>query len=300
MLKDPELVMDAIRLGMVETVQDLLPNEDVVVRETACNCLLTFAAFRDGRLEFERLQTVLDLAELLDDPCMEVRLQMHQVLAMFSNGIEGADTIAFNSDGLVTKMLDRLPNEHRKIKPVMLHTLRKTFEVDRQEALYVQGLITIQELLSDKHSWKTQAGAIECIAELCADPNGKVQALVINLADDLVCLMSSSNCEVSGHACIALAFVADSTPGKFKAWELGATEKALELLQNYDRECICENLQVPLNALKLLSNLAFVPDCRKFLLEEQNLELVQSFLDHEEEAVATAAKKCADNITWKP
>ncbi|XP_073530187.1 radial spoke head 14 homolog isoform X2 [Phyllobates terribilis] len=329
LLHDPENVYQAVRLDFMESLKDLLYDEDCTVRQKTTEIFYIMAGHNIGRDGILRSDIIVAISHLLDDPVDICRRNVHQMYEMLSelpadgsiwnkycnpdSRTAGAkwrshDKASYKAPaseiihftltgaaalvdaGLVSQLVRKLESELDEIQEVILETLHFCLQADASQALGAGAVMVLKEKLS--HPLVSVRRKAACVLmEICVPLEGKGSVCKAEVIPLLVQLLDDSDAEVRANVAGALMYITITTQGKYAALHSGAIPKLLALVKDNDSK-------VRLNCLKALTTLSETPEGRKLLL--QDVSLIQACTEDSSEAVSRAASIAVRVIQWKP
>lgn len=287
-LHDPEHIAAALREGIVESLVQLLSDEDVTVRWKTTECLYVIACHAIGRQAFLTHSVIRPLSTLFDDAEDVVRKYTHLALEMASECTMVAEGIL--EEKLVPVLVSKVKTELDEIKEIILDTLHFCFRVNVQDALDTEAMQIFTNCLGHEKDVIRYKAARD-IMDLCVTLDGKDQAVEVKCMDSLVFLLKDLNTSVRANAAGAIMRITITTKGKYTALEAGALWPLLELTEDGDSE-------VRANSLKAITCLSEAPEGRKALLEQ--VERIKTRLHDPIPAIVKAAEIALKTILWKP
>ncbi|XP_040272363.1 radial spoke head 14 homolog [Bufo bufo] len=288
LLHDPENVYQAVHLGFMESLKDLLYDQDCTVRQKTTEIFFIMAGHNVGRDGILSSDIIIAMSHLLDDPVDICRRNLHQTYEMLSELPAGAAALV--DAGLVTQLVGKLESELDEIQEVILETLHFCLQADATQALGAGAVMVLKGKLS--HPLVSIRRKAACaLMEICVPLEGKESVCKAEVIPLLVQLLEDGDAEVRANVAGALMYVAITTQGKYATLNSGASPKLLALLKD-------SNSKVRLNCLKALTTLSETPEGRKTLL--QDVTLVQGCMEDSSEAVRRAASIAVRVIEWKP
>ncbi|EOA96302.1 Rhabdoid tumor deletion region protein 1, partial [Anas platyrhynchos] len=322
LVHDPEKVYQAIQIGFVENLKNLLLHHDSTVRQKTTEILCIMAMHNVGRQGLIQKGVIPALAELMDDPVDICRKNTHQVFEMMAklhevistqlhtenyccNPLKTVDPFfAFRSlsthihhferaadilhAGLIPLLMFKLKSELDEIQELILDTLSNCLRVEASEALSSGAITILKEKLT--HSSVTiRSKAAQVLLEIGTHPEGKI--VVGEVIPVLVSLLEDTDPEVQASATGALMFATIKPQGRFSALGAEAIPPLLKLVAG-------ETSKARLSAIKTLTMLAELPEgCRKLL---DHTDTFQQCLNDPCEAVRRAAEIAIRVIKRKP
>ncbi|KAM4051517.1 radial spoke head 14 homolog [Anomaloglossus baeobatrachus] len=288
LLHDPENVYQAVRLGFMESLKDLLYDQDCTVRQKTTEIFYIMAGYNIGRDGILKSDIIVAISHLLDDPVDICRRNMHQMYEMLSELPAGAAALV--AAGLVSQLVRKLESELDEIQEVILETLHFCLQADASQALGAGAVMVLKEKLS--HPLVSIRRKAACaLMEICVPLEGKESVCKAEVIPLLVHLLDDSDTEVRANVAGALMYITITTQGKYAALHCGVIPKLLALVK-------ADDSKVRLNCLKALTTLSETPEGRKILL--QDVSLIQSCTQDSSEAVSRAASIAVRVIQWKP
>nr|XP_034380796.1 radial spoke head 14 homolog isoform X2 [Arvicanthis niloticus] len=289
LMHDPEYVYEAINIGCLESLKDLLKDDDNLVRIKTTEVLYIMATHNIGRVGFLNHDIILALSLLLSDHQTLCRENLHQAYKHLAQLPEGARGIV--KSGLISSLVWKLQKEEEHIQEIILDTLALCLQEDATEALDSQAVPCFKEkLLSDNPQIRSKAA--RALIAISIPLDGKKQVWQNEVIPILVQLLSDTEEEVKANAAGALMHATVTTEGKYAALDANAIQPLLELL------CSVPTTKVCLNATKALTMLAEAPEGRKLLLPR--VPTFRYLLTHQNEAIRRAAEVAIKVIEWKP
>ncbi|XP_074149041.1 radial spoke head 14 homolog [Sminthopsis crassicaudata] len=288
LVHDPEHVYEAIRLGFLDSLKNLLKDEDSIVRQKTIEILCIMANHSVGREGFLKHQVILALSVILDDPVFMCRVYLHMAYRSVAQVPQGADSIL--SSGLIPFLVEKLEEEEEEIQEIILDTLYFCLQWDALQALQSNAVPILREKLTSPNE-DIRSKAARTLMAICMLLDGKNEVWRQDVIPLLVMLLDDLNIEVKANAAGALMFATVTTEGKYAALDAGAIPFLLELLDS-------DSAKVRLNAIKTLTMLAEAPEGRRDLLPQVTRFKVLSrdpIL-----YVRQAARIATKVIEWKP
>ncbi|XP_071795758.1 radial spoke head 14 homolog [Asterias amurensis] len=287
-LHDPEHIAEALRVGVAESLKNLLTDQDGTVRHKATEVLYIIAGHNIGRDAFLEHSIIIPLSRLFNDDLDIVRRNAHMAIEMLCRFTPGAEGVVEAS--LIPTLVDKLKVELDEIKEYILDTLHFCLVLEQIQALIAGAMEVFTELLI--HDLPViRAKAARDVMDLSIPLDGKNKACEVNTLPPLVTLLGDSNPEVRSKAAGAIMAITITTQGKYKAIEAMAIPKLVNLVNDKSSE-------VRLNAIKAITTLSEAPEGRKALLE--NVSTIEKRLQDDSGAVVKAAEIAVKVITWKP
>ncbi|XP_066459681.1 radial spoke head 14 homolog [Eleutherodactylus coqui] len=287
LLHDPEDVFQAVRLGFMESLKNLLNDEDPTVRQKTTEIFCIMAGHNIGRDAILR-SDIITMSHLLDDPVDICRKNMHQTYEMLSELPAGAAALV--EAGLVSQLVRKLESELDEIQEVILDTLHFCLQADASQALGAGAVAILKTKLS--HPLVSIRRKAACaLMEICVPLEGKESVCRAEVIPLLVQLLDDGDAEVRANVAGALMYITITTQGKYAALHSGVIPKLLALVKD-------SQSKIRLNCLKALTTLAETPEGRKLLL--QDVSLIEGCLEDSSEAVRRAASIAVNVIQWKP
>ncbi|KAM3939541.1 radial spoke head 14 homolog [Leptodactylus fuscus] len=288
MLHDPENVYQAVHLGFMESLKNLLYDQDRTVRQKATEIFYIMAGHNIGRDGILRSDIIIALSHLLDDSVDVCRRNMHQTYEMLSEIPIGASALV--DAGLVSLLVGKLQTELDEIQEVILDTLHFCLQADAAQALAAGAVMILKEKLS--HPLVSIRRKAACaLMEICVPMEGKESVCKAEVIPLLVHLLDDSDAEVRANVAGALMYITITTEGKYAALHSDVIPKLLALVKD-------SNSKVRLNCLKTLTTLSETPGGRQILL--QDVGIIQGCMEDSSEAVRRAATIAVKVIQWKP
>ncbi|NWV01416.1 RSP14 protein, partial [Upupa epops] len=287
LVHNPENIYQAIEIGFLVNLKNLLLHHDSTVRQKTTQILSIMALHNAGREELIQKGVISAVTELLDDPVDICRKNTHQILAMMAKFPEGAVDILHNH--LVPLLILKLKTEPDEIQELILDTLSNCLRVEASEALSTGAITILKEKLTHA-SAVIRSKAAWVLLEIGTHPEGKTAALE-EVIPVLVSLLEDTDPEVQASATGALMFATVKPQGRFLALGAEAIPPLLKLVA-------AETRKARLSAIKTLTMLAELPEGRKMLLD--HTDTFQQCLNDPCEAVQRAAKIAISVIRWKP
>lgn len=288
LLHDPEHVCQAVHLGFMESLKNLLYDQDCTVRQKTTEIFHIMAGHNIGRDGILRSDIIIAMSHLLDDPVDICRRNMHQTYEMLSELPAGAAALV--DAGLVSQLVRKLESELDEIQEVILDTLHFCLQADASQALGA-GAVQILKMKLSHPLVSIRRKAACALMEICVPLEGKKSVCKAEVIPLLVQLLDDSDDEVRANVAGALMFITITTQGKYAALHSGAIPKLLALVKD-------SHSKVRLNCLKALTTLSETPEGRKILL--QDVSLIQGCVEDSSEAVRRAATIAVRVIQWKP
>ncbi|KAE8634535.1 hypothetical protein XENTR_v10002341 [Xenopus tropicalis] len=288
LVHDPENVYQAVHLGFLESLKSLLHDQDSTVRQKATEVFYIMAGHSVGRQGILKSDVIPAISKLLDDPVVICRQNMHKTFEMVSELPAGAAALV--KANLVVQLVQKLECELEDIQMIILETLHFMLQTDVLQALSAGAVGILKGKLSHPSAGIRRMAA-KALMDICVPLEGKETVCQEEVVPLLVHLLQDSDNEVRANAAGALMNITITTQGKYAAINSGAIPKLLALVSDgYSR--------VRLNSLKALTTLSEAPEGRKVLLADVNI--IQSCLDDQSEAVRRAAAIAIQVIQWKP
>ncbi|KAM9475070.1 radial spoke head 14 homolog [Clarias gariepinus] len=288
LLHDPERAYEALHHGCLDRLKVLLKDEDGVVRtkttEALCE-LVTHSVGREGVLQCDVLGP---LSELLDEPEDACREQVHRALKILCEFPAGVARVV--SQGLVPRLVLKVPVEREDIRELVLSTLSCCIRQDALPALASDAVSVLKEQLHHTSTLIRRAASSTTMA-ISVHAEGKVRLCEEEVVPMLVKLLSDEDTEVRANAAGALMYTAVITKGKYQALEAGAVPLLLCLV---DRE----DVALVANVLCALTCLAETPSGRAQLI--QHLPQLEACLSHPASIIQRAAATAIKVISWTP
>ncbi|XP_075754117.1 radial spoke head 14 homolog isoform X2 [Pelodiscus sinensis] len=288
LVHDPENVYQAVQLGFLDNLKNLLLDQDSTVRQKTTEVLYVMATHTVGRNGFIENGVIPALSQLLNDPEDICRRNMHRAFKMMSELPTGAFDIVGN--GLVSSLVLKLKTEVDEIQELILDTLAGCLCVEAFEALASGAVPILKEKLTHQ-SEAIRSKAARSLLGISVPLEGKNIVWDEEVIPVLVSLLEDSDVEVRADAAGALMFATITTQGKYAAFNADAITPLLKLVSD-------ESSKVRLNAIKSLTMLSETPEGRKVLLD--HVDLFREHLNDPSEAVSRAAKIAIKVIEWKP
>uniref|UniRef100_A0A8C3KGE9 Radial spoke head 14 homolog n=1 Tax=Calidris pygmaea TaxID=425635 RepID=A0A8C3KGE9_9CHAR len=287
LVHDPEKVYQAIEIGFLDNLKNLLLHHDRIVRQKTTQILYIMAMHSVGRQGLIQNGVISALTELLDDPVDICRKNTHQIFEMMARLPEGA--VGILCAGLVPFLVLKLKTESEEIQELILDTLSNCLRVEASEALATDAVTILKEKLT--HSSVAIRSKAACVLlEISTHPEGKV-AVCEEVIPVLVNLLEDTDPEIQASAAGALMFATIRPQGRFSALDAEAIPPLLKLVAE-------ETSKARLSAIKTLTMLAEVPQGRRTLLD--HTDTFQQCLNDPSEAVKRAAETAISVIKWKP
>ncbi|TPP65283.1 Rhabdoid tumor deletion region protein [Fasciola gigantica] len=289
-LHDHEHIAEAIKEGIIISLEKLLGDPDVPCRSYATECFVILCQHELGRVAFLENDILLSFYKLIKSTEVDiVRLNAHKVIELLSTSPDGAERIV--QCGYVSLLIDCARNEVVEIKLVVMDTLNHCLSVNTEKGLDSQGVALFTGLLGHESS-EVRSRAAQNILRLCVDPVGKQKALDDETIPALVGILTGDSDKAMASAAGALAFICTTTHGRYTALNAGAIPHLLKLVDH-------SNSRVRVNALKVsLPCLSETPEGRRILLD--HLHVITPHENDQNAAVAKHAKIAVSVITWKP
>ncbi|XP_063769119.1 radial spoke head 14 homolog isoform X2 [Pseudophryne corroboree] len=288
LVHDPENVYQAMRLGFMESLKNLLYDQDCTVRQKTTEVFYIMASHNAGREGILASEVIIALSRLLDDPVDICRMNMHQTYQMLSELPAGATALV--NAALVSQLMSKVDSELEEIQEVILDPLHFCLQADVTQALSAGAVSILKGKLSHPLVGIRRKAAC-ALMEICVPLEGKESVCKADMVPLVVQLLDDSDSEVRANAAGALMYITITTPGKYAALQAGAIPKLLDLVKD-------SHSKVRLNCLKALTNLSEAPEGRKILLNGVNV--IQGCLADSSEAVRRAAAIAVRVIQWKP
>ncbi|XP_075754116.1 radial spoke head 14 homolog isoform X1 [Pelodiscus sinensis] len=309
LVHDPENVYQAVQLGFLDNLKNLLLDQDSTVRQKTTEVLYVMATHTVGRNGFIENGVIPALSQLLNDPEDICRRNMHRAFKMMSELPTGLgrkrqwgkwkkmsdnshNSGAFDivGNGLVSSLVLKLKTEVDEIQELILDTLAGCLCVEAFEALASGAVPILKEKLTHQ-SEAIRSKAARSLLGISVPLEGKNIVWDEEVIPVLVSLLEDSDVEVRADAAGALMFATITTQGKYAAFNADAITPLLKLVSD-------ESSKVRLNAIKSLTMLSETPEGRKVLLD--HVDLFREHLNDPSEAVSRAAKIAIKVIEWKP
>ncbi|KAM8961250.1 radial spoke head 14 homolog [Pelodytes ibericus] len=288
LVHDPENVYQAVHLGFLESLKNLLYDKDCTIREKTTEILYIMAGHNIGRTGILKNGIIIILSHLLDDPVDMCRMNTHLTFEMLSELPAGATAIV-DSD-LLPLLVNKLESELEAIQELILDTLHYCLQLDAVQALD-SGAVDILKMKLTHPLVGIRKRAACALREICVPLAGKDRVCQEEVVPLLVQLLDDKDGEVKANAAGVLMNITITTQGKYAAFHAGAIPKLLALVTD-------SNSTVRLNCLKALTTLSEAPEGRKVLLEYVNV--IEGCLTDSSEAVQRAAAIAVKVIRWKP
>ncbi|XP_038619361.1 radial spoke head 14 homolog [Tachyglossus aculeatus] len=288
LVHDPEYVYQAINIGFLESLKNLLLDADDTVRHKTTEVLFIMSNYNVGRDGILENGVIPVLAQLIDDPLNIARRNLHNIFWMVAQLPAGAKGIVENR--LIPALVKKLRIEMEEIQELILETLYSCLQVNTFEALESGAVPILRDALYSNLE-TIRSGAARAMMAISVPLEGKKQVCDNNVIPVLVHLLKDQNAEVQANAAGALMNVTVTTEGKYTALSAGAIFHLLELVN-------ADSSKVRLNSIKALTMLAEAPEGRKKLLE--HLKTLQERELDPNEAVSRAARIAVKVIQWRP
>ncbi|KAK1156537.1 hypothetical protein AOXY_G25522 [Acipenser oxyrinchus oxyrinchus] len=302
LVHDPEIALEAMRLGCLESLKRLLRDVDSTVRMKTTEVFYRLATHNVGRVAFLKSDVILPLSQLFDEPVDVCRKNMHMAIEMMSEFPGGA--VGLVEAGLIPRLVFKLTSELEEIQELILDTLHFCLCVDASEALASEAVSVLKEKLSHR-SARIRNKAARALMDLSLGVQvcnlkhtlpsvpleGKNKLCEEEVIPILVTLLGDPSPEVAASAAGALMSATVTTPGKYAALNADALLPLLGLVRS-------PQTNVCLNAVKAITVLAEAPEGRKELLK--HLDLLEDLRGHDSEVTRRAAETAMRVITWKP
>ncbi|XP_048855882.1 radial spoke head 14 homolog [Brienomyrus brachyistius] len=291
LVHDPERAYEVTEAGCLEKLKALLQDEDTAVRVKTTEILHLLANHHVSRLAFLEHHVVVSLSDLLDDPVLSCRRNVHQALQVVARFPAGANCLL--SLGLVQRLVTKLSKqeeEEEEIQGLILATLSSCVRVDAKPALASDGVPVLHNLLSHPSS-SIRCAAARVMVAISASREGKDVLCEEEVLPVLVKLLCDSDPGIKAYAAGTIMNTAVITKGKYQALKSGAIPPLLALVTSEDT-AVCAN------ALRALTVLAEVPSARQKLLE--HVPLLETRLSHHVAIIRRAAAAAIRVITWLP
>ncbi|GAB1610854.1 radial spoke head 14 homolog [Argonauta hians] len=285
-LHDPEYIAGSIKIGITNSLRELLYDRDVHVKQLAVECIRIIASYAIGRAALVKLELVQPLASLFDDQSFKVRLEAHKTMVMLTSSPLSFRPV-LRSD-LIENLVRKLPKEEPEILIHILESLHQCMMEDTVDALDAGAMKELKALLNH-NSVDICARAAICILDLSVPLRGKDQAVMYDVIDPLTSLLKHPSSEVRAKAAGALAMITITTPGKLQS--LSALPTLVQLTEDSCSE-------VRTNALKALTCLSEAPAGRSAL--QCCVQEISNLTSDPNPAVAKAARIAVEVICWKP
>ncbi|XP_037366140.1 radial spoke head 14 homolog [Talpa occidentalis] len=288
LMHDPEHVHEAINIGCLVSLKDLLNDTNNMVRIKATEVLHIMATHNVGRDGILKHDIIPALSFLLNDSQSECRKNLFLTFKHIAQMPSGAQGII--NSGLIPSLVWKLQKEEEEIQVLLLDTLSFCLMEDASEALNSRVVPILKEkLLSTNENIRSKAARTLIAVSIPLD--GKNQVWKCDVIPILVHLLKDNDVNVQANAAGALMYATVTTEGKYAALDAEAIPLLLKLLNS-------PLSQARLNAVKTLTMLAEAPEGRKFLQacvpNFRRLELDISM------AVRRAAQIAIQVIEWKP
>ncbi|XP_065844739.1 radial spoke head 14 homolog [Oscarella lobularis] len=284
----PENIAESVRVGVVESLKDLLGDEDQTVRIKTTQVLYILSTHAIGREAFLSCNVILPLSKLFDDDVIDVRVNVHSTLEKLSSDPMGARAIL--TADLVPTLVEKVKSEDDEIKELILTSLHYCMMIDPGPCLATAAMATFTDLLS--HALPPiRSKAALAIQDLSFPLAGKKQACQSGCVPTLASLLEDVSPGVRACAAGALMTISITTEGKFLCLKAGVIPRAVSLLSD-------PNNDVKINAIKVITTLAESPQGRKELSE--SLPKLDPLCNHGNETISKAASIAINVIQWKP
>ncbi|CAL8093202.1 unnamed protein product [Calicophoron daubneyi] len=203
-LHDHEHIAEAIKEGVVGSLNFLLKDPDVHVRAYATECLRVISQHHLGReavLHENVLLSFIDLVKMSEVDIIRLTAQKTiELITMLPSGVNAAIEL-----GYIEILGECARNEVDEIKVVVLTTLNHILNTNTTRALAAgQSRLFTRLLLHPSED--IRATAAQNILRLCVDPRGKQEALDEETIPALVKLLADNCWRVRASATGALAF----------------------------------------------------------------------------------------------
>ncbi|XP_041079479.1 radial spoke head 14 homolog [Polyodon spathula] len=288
LVHDPEIALEAMRIGCLDSLKLLLRDVDSTVRMKTTEVFYRLATHNAGRVAFLKSDVILPLAQLFDDPVDICRRNMHMAIEMMSEFPGGA--VGLVEAGLIPRLVFKLTSELEEIQELILDTLHFCLCVDTSEALATETVSVLKEKLSHC-SGRICSKAARALMDISVPLEGKLKLCEEEVIPILVNLLGDPSPEVAASAAGALMSATVTTAGKYAALSADALPPLLGLVRS-------PQMSVCLNAVKAITVLAEAPEGRKELLK--HLDLLEDLRGHDSEITRRAAETAMRVITWKP
>ncbi|XP_067087642.1 radial spoke head 14 homolog [Osmerus mordax] len=288
LVHDPERAYEAIHNGCLEILKGLLKDKDSSVRIKTTEVLYLMASHNVGREAFLKLNVLDPLSDLLDEPVVTCRKNMHMALKIMAEFPAGAAHMV--SLGLVPRLVMKLPAEQEEIRALILATLSSCVRVDALPALASNGVSVLGEQLSHP-SPDIRREAASAMMGISVPLEGKHKVCEEGVLPLLVTLLSDSDPGVTASAAGTIMNTSVISKGKYQALKAGALPPLLALVGS-------EDLAVCANALRALTVLAEAPHARTELLE--HVPLLETRLSHPADIIRRAAQTAISVVSWTP
>uniref|UniRef100_UPI0000567892 radial spoke head 14 homolog n=1 Tax=Danio rerio TaxID=7955 RepID=UPI0000567892 len=288
LLHDPERAYEAIFSECLEILKVLLQDEDSLIRVKTTEVLYVLASHSMGRDAFLNFDIVGPLANLLDDPEIACRKNVHRALNRIAEFPLGA--VFMVNKGLVPKLVPKISIEEENIRALVLSTLSCCLSVNALPALESDVIQVLRDQLSHS-SPIIRKEAASALMAISVPTVGKIKVCEENLLPILVKLLSDDDQEVVANAAGTIMNTAVITKGKSEALEADALAPLLQLV-------LSENTAVCANALRALTVLAEVPRARAHL--RQHVPLLKTRLTDSNYLIQEAASTTIEVISWQP
>eukprot|EP00039_Didymoeca_costata_P012020 m.171932 g.171932 ORF g.171932 m.171932 type:complete len:361 (+) comp15359_c0_seq8:201-1283(+) len=307
-LRNPKNISSSLETDITKTLQELLTQQDHVVRELATEALVHIAGHELGRTAIVNKKIMVNLVDLFSDQVIIVRKNTLAVFQRVSKTQDGSKQLV--SEKLVSPLLEVVLKEANiEVKNRALETLHNVMKIDRATLLQEGAMDAFVSLVSKKDSDpETTRLASDNIMMLSVPLEGKQQACASGAVETLALVLSSVSRPLNVHtntthwygviasACGALTSIAITTDGKKRAVACGCLVELGPLLDIDDE-------RVLLNAIKLISVLAEEPTGRKTLQPlVKRLTELKTFQGTrlDTAAVSRHATTAIDIIQWTP
>ncbi|VDP83478.1 unnamed protein product [Echinostoma caproni] len=241
-LHDHEHIAEAVKEGIIRSLDKLLSDPDVPCRAYATECFVVLCQHELGRMAFlenDILSSFFKLIKMTEEDI--VRLNAHKAIELLSTSPSGAEQIV--EYGYVPLLIDCAREENVEIKLFVMDTLNRCLSVNTQKGLDAEGVALFTKLLGYESS-EVRYRAAQNILRLCVDPLGKQKALDDETIPALVGILTGDSDKAMASAAGALAFICTTTHGRYTALNAGAIPHLLNLVDH-------PNSRVRVNSLKV-------------------------------------------------
>ncbi|NXN19336.1 RSP14 protein, partial [Indicator maculatus] len=287
LVHDPENIYQALEIGFLDNLKNLLVHHDSAVRQKTTEILYVMAMHNVGRQGLIHHGVIPALTKLLDDAVDTCRKNTYHILEMMAKLPEGAANILHAA--LIPSLLLKLKTEPDEIQELILDTLSSCLRLEVSEALATGAVTILKEKLTHP-SVAIRSKAAWVILAAGTHPEGK-SLICEEAVPALVSLLEDTDPEVQGSAAGALMFATVKPQGRFSALGAGAIAPLLRLATE-------KSSRARLSALKALTLLAELPQGRTTLLD--HTATFEQCLSDPCEAVRRAATTAIGVIRWKP
>ncbi|XP_008206988.1 radial spoke head 14 homolog isoform X2 [Nasonia vitripennis] len=180
LLVNPEKLIEAVKLNIVDRLSDLLISEDPYLRERVALVFTTIANQSAGRESIlKNLGVVANLSKGLNDCLAAVRLKVALVLESLARDYCAADMLC--NCGFVESVAAKLDGERNDILVVRLEILRFLLYRDVKVRAIEAGVFEKLTTLLDRKNERVILSVLSCLSVLCEDVRGKRRAIEVDL-----------------------------------------------------------------------------------------------------------------------